>query len=90
MPKSENGDNSAKCLQNFTKSYSGHLHLGHSLYAKYHDPTSNSYPDILLTRFNRFTMHKLENGDNSAKYPEFYEKLIRSSTPWIQPVCQIP
>ena len=31
------GGNSAKYLQNFTKSVSGHLHLGYNLYAKYHD-----------------------------------------------------
>ena len=44
-----------------------------SLYAKY-DPTSSGYPDILFTRFNRFTMHKLENGDNSAKYSQNFTK----------------
>ena len=58
MRKSEKGDNSAKYLQNFIKSQSGHLHHGHSQYAKYHDPSSSGYPDILLTRFHRFTMRK--------------------------------
>ena len=67
MPKSEKGEKSAKYLQNFTKSESGHLHHGHSLYAKYHDPSSSGYPDILLTRFHRFTMRKSEKGDNSAR-----------------------
>ena len=49
---SEKGDNLFKYLQNFTKSESGHLHLGHSLYAKYmyHDPCSTGFSDILLTR----------------------------------------
>ena len=32
--KSEKGDNSVKYLQNFATSLSGHLHLGHILYAK--------------------------------------------------------
>ena len=33
----------------------------------YHDPSTSSSPDILLTRFHRFTMQS-EKGDNSAKY----------------------
>ena len=74
MPKSEKGDNSAKYLQNFTKSLSGHLHHGHSLYAKYHDPSSSGYPDILLTIFHMFTMRKSEKGDNSANYSQNFMK----------------
>ena len=50
MLKSEKGDNSAKYLQNFTKSWSGHLHLAYRLYAKYHDPSSRDSQDILLTK----------------------------------------
>ena len=69
MHKLEKGDNSAKYLWKFGKILSGHLHHGHNLYAKYHDPSSNGSSDMLLTRFHRFTMHKLEKGDNSAKYP---------------------
>ena len=57
MHKSEKGDNSAKYLQNFATSQAGHLHLGHNLCAEYHDPSSSGSPDILLTRFHRFTMH---------------------------------
>ena len=56
MPKSEKGDNSAKYLQNLTKTLSGHLHLGQNLYAKYHnDPSSCGSPHILFTRLHRFT-----------------------------------
>ena len=66
MPKSEKGDNSAKYLRNFAKTLSGHLHLGHNLSAKYHAPSSSGSPDILLTRFHRFTMQKLKKGHNSA------------------------
>ena len=50
MSKSEKGDNSTKYSQNFTKSLSGHLHLGNNLCVKYHDSSSSSSPDTLLTR----------------------------------------
>ena len=39
--------------------------------AKYHDPSSSGSPDILLTRFHRFTMHKSEreiNQPNTCTY----------------------
>ena len=55
MRKSEIGDNSATYSQNFTKSYSGNLHLGHNLCVKYHDPSRSSSPDILLTRLLYYT-----------------------------------
>ena len=32
------------------------------LLAKYHDPSTSGSPDILLTRFHRFTIHKLKKG----------------------------
>ena len=48
--KSEKRDNSVKNLQNFAKSKSGHLQLGHILYAKYHDPSLSALPGILFTR----------------------------------------
>ena len=63
MPKSEKGDNSAKYLQNFAKRYSGHLHFGNSLYAKYIYPCATGSPDILFTGF---TMQKLKKGHNAA------------------------
>ena len=47
---SEKGDNSVKYLQNFAKSWSGHLHFGHNLWAKYHDPSSSGSSDILFTK----------------------------------------
>ena len=49
---------SVKYLQNFAKSKSGYLHLGHILYAKYHDPSSKGSSDILFTRFHRLIMAK--------------------------------
>ena len=49
MRKSKKGDNSAKYLQNFVKIISGHLHLGHNVHTKFHDPSSSGSPDILLT-----------------------------------------
>ena len=66
--QSEKGDNSVKYLQNSAKSLTDHLLLGHNLLAKYLDPSSSDSLDILLTRFHRFTRHKSEKGDNSAKY----------------------
>ena len=41
-PKSEKGHNSANNLQ----SKSGHLHLKHNLFGKYHDPSSRGSPDF--------------------------------------------
>ena len=75
MLKSEKGEKSPKYLQNFTKSWPGHLHHGHSLYAKYHDTSSSGIPDILLTRFHRFTRRKSAKGDNSAKYSQNFTKV---------------
>ena len=49
-PKSEKGNNSTKYLQNFSKSLSGHLHLGHNVHATFYDPISSGSPDILMTR----------------------------------------
>ena len=49
MPKSEKGNKSVKYLQNFATSQSGHLYLGHNMYAKYHAPSSSGSPDILFT-----------------------------------------
>ena len=45
----EKGNNSAKYLQNFVKSKSGHLNIGHNVRAKFHDSISSGSPDILLT-----------------------------------------
>ena len=67
MPKSDKGDNSAKYQQNFAKSESSHLHLGHNLSAKYYDPSTNGSPDILLTKVHRCTIYKSKKGDNSVK-----------------------
>ena len=75
LHKSKKGHNSVKFLQNFVKSSSGHLHLRHNLWAKYYDPSSSGSPDILLTRFHRFTMHKSEKGDKSAKYYRILTKV---------------
>ena len=74
MPKSGKGDNSSKYLQNFTKNDKGHLPHGHSLYAKYHDPSSSGYPAILLTRFHWFTIRKSEKTDTSDKYSHNFTK----------------
>ena len=38
----------------------------HNLYAKYHDPRSSGSPDILFTRFHRFTKQKSKKEHNSA------------------------
>ena len=46
MHKSKTGHKSVKYSQNFTKSYSGHLH---------HYPSSVGSPDILLTRLLYYT-----------------------------------
>ena len=61
MSKSEKGNKSVKYLQNFAKSYSGHLHLSHNQYAKFHYP-SLSGSDLIfvkLTRFSRYYVHKV-------------------------------
>ena len=64
MPKSEKEHNSViyMYLQILSKSKSGHIHLGLSLHAKYHDPRSSGCPDILFTRFHRLIMQKSKKG----------------------------
>ena len=50
MQKSEKGDNAVKYLQKFAKIQSGHLHLGHNLCVKYHDPYSSGSPDTFFSQ----------------------------------------
>ena len=71
MPKSEKGHNS-----NIYGSVPNVNHLGHNMCAKYHDPSSSGSPDILLTRFHRFTMHKSKKGHNSVKYSQNFMKSL--------------
>ena len=74
MPMSEKGDNSVNYLRNFAKSTSGHLHIGHNLWAKYHDPSSRSSRVIyVLYGLNAYVW-------KGKILTEFYEKLIRWST----------
>ena len=51
MRKTEKGDNSVMDFENFTKNKSGHLHLRHSLFFKYHDSSSSGSEDIFFTSF---------------------------------------
>ena len=53
MHKSKKGHNSVKYSHNFMKSQSGHSHLIHNLWAKYHDHSLSGSIDILLIRFHR-------------------------------------
>ena len=46
---SERRHNSINYLWNEFKIHLGHLQLGHKLCAKYHDPSSSGYSDILFT-----------------------------------------
>ena len=41
----------------------------HALYANYQDPSSCGSPDILFTRFHRFTMQKSNKGHTAATSP---------------------
>ena len=50
--KVEKGPNSDKSTPKFIKVYSGHLHMGFKLLAKFHEPNSSGNLDILLTRFS--------------------------------------
>ena len=82
MRKTEKEDNSVMDFENFVKSKSGPLHLRHNLGFKLHDPISRGSYDILFTSFHMLTMRKTEKGDNSVMgFREFYQKLVRSSTP---------
>ena len=65
-----------KILLNFSKIWSGHLHLGHNQsYVWYHDPRSSSSPVILFTRLLYYTKLQLEKEDNSAKYLQNFAKI---------------
>ena len=55
MHKSKTRHKSVKYSQNFTKSYSGHLHHVPKQYVLYHYPSSVGSPDILLTRLLYYT-----------------------------------
>ena len=72
--KLEKGHNSINYVWNLFKIYSGHLHLGHNLCAKYHDPSSSGYPDILFTMSLIAKMPKSEKGHNSVKYSKNFMK----------------
>ena len=48
--------------------YSGLIHLGHKLCAKYHDPSSSDCPYILFTMSLMAEMPKSEQWDYSVKY----------------------
>ena len=56
------------------QSWSGHLHLGHNLYAEYHDSSSSDYPDILFTMSLMDQLSKSEKGHNSVKYSQNFTK----------------
>ena len=87
---SKKGNNSVKFWQNFMKSQSGDLHNVPKLYAWYHDPSSS----VFLTFCSQccFTTQnaKVRKGRYFSQIVlEFCQKLIRSSTSWIQSVNQI-
>ena len=50
MPAPKDNRGIIKILWNLSKSWSGHLHLGHNLFGKYHDSRSSGSPNILFTR----------------------------------------
>ena len=66
--KPANKDNRGiiQVLWDLSKSWPGHLHLQHKLYAWYHDPSSSGSP-VLFTSLIYCTKCKSEKGDNSAK-----------------------
>ena len=72
--RSEKGHNSINYVWNLFKIKSSHLCLGHKLSAKYHDPSSSGYPDILFTTPLMAKMPKPEKGHNSVKCPQNFTK----------------
>ena len=74
--KSEKGHNFINYVWNLFRIYSGDLHLEHKLCAKYHDPSSRSFSDILFTMslIHVAKMHKSEKGHNSVKYSQNFTK----------------
>ena len=51
---------------------------------------SNEYGDVSVMIGLLCKLLKSEKGHNSTRYLQnFYQKLIRSSVPWTQSVCQI-
>ena len=59
-------------FENCTKSYSGHLHLRHNLWTKYHDLSSSGSWDILFTSFHWIIWEK--TGDNLVMDLENFTK----------------
>ena len=96
ISKSEKGHNSVYFSQNFMKCLSGHLHHVPKLYAWYHDPSSNSSPDILFTMLLYYTKCQSRRRETIQSniyrikiFKEFCQKLTSSSTPWTQSMRQI-
>ena len=73
MPKSEKGNDSVKYSQNFMKSESGHLCHVPKLYAWYHDPSTSSSQDILLTKLLYYT--KCQSRKREIIQPNIYRIL---------------
>ena len=72
------------------KSSLGHLHGVLKLFAWYHEPSSSSSQDILLTRLLYYT--KCQSRKREITQPNIYricQTLIRSSTRCTQCACQI-
>ena len=69
LEKIERGDNSVMDLKKNTKSWSGHQHLRHNMWNKYHDPGLSGAWDILFTN-----MRKMGKGDNSVMDLENFTK----------------
>ena len=74
MRNTEKGDNSVMDCENFTKSWSGHLHFRHNLWYKFHDPSWSGSWDILFTRFHCVIMRNTEKGGNSVMDCENFTK----------------
>ena len=70
--KSEKGHNSINYIWHLFKIYSGHLHLGYKLCAKYYDPSSSGYPDSFFTVLLIGKMP--EKGHNSVNYSQNFTK----------------
>ena len=54
--------NAANGLRNSVVSYSDHLNIDPNLYAKYENPSSSGFEDIVLTRFFYCYNGRVEKG----------------------------
>ena len=81
MPKITKGHNSWSIFQNFFKSYSGHLLITTNPFTKFQGSSSNSFWDILLTRYKCPKLQRAITQEVFFKISSKVNQFVYSSLP---------